>query len=172
MIEPDRQQPLSGHMLDTGVAAAGSNVSVQVGDRLADTGVMSREHRPAGGRITQAVEDRHALGRAQHHVEGGHGPLAVGAAEELPGGGVAALEHPLEPRWRCFALQPQAAGPSAVPPAWGLAVAGQVRLVVGREFPGVVLLPAHRQLGDVGHHPAASLPAFVGASNAPVVHCS
>jgi hypothetical protein len=56
--------------------------------------------------------------------------------------------------------------------ARGLAVAGQILLVVGGQLPGVVGLSAHRELGDVGHHPAAPLPAFVGASNAPLVHCS
>jgi hypothetical protein len=51
--------------------------------------------------------------------------------------------------------------------ARGLAVAGQVLLVVGGQLAGVVRLPAHRELGDVGHHPAAPLPAFVGASTRP-----
>ena len=37
VVEPDRQQPLSGHMLDTAVAAAGAQVLVQVGDRLGRT---------------------------------------------------------------------------------------------------------------------------------------
>ena len=56
--------------------------------------------------------------------------------------------------------------------AWGLAVAGQTLLVVGGQLAGVILLPPHRQFRDVGHHGAAPLPAVVGASNAPVVHCS
>jgi hypothetical protein len=55
MVEPDRQQPLSGHVLDTAVAAPGSEVSVQVGDRLADTGVVSAQHRPSGGRVAEPV---------------------------------------------------------------------------------------------------------------------
>jgi hypothetical protein len=105
MVEPNSQHPLSGHVLDTDVAAAGSKVSVQVGHRLPDADVVGGQHRPAGHRITQAVQDRHALGRAQDHVEGGHGAAAVGAAEELAGVGVAALEHLLEPRHRCFAFQ-------------------------------------------------------------------
>jgi hypothetical protein len=62
MVEADRQQPLSGHVLDAGVAAAGADVVVQVGDRLADTGVVGGQDRPAGGRIAEAVEDRDALG--------------------------------------------------------------------------------------------------------------
>jgi hypothetical protein len=66
----------------------------------------------------------------------------------------------------------QAAGAGAVPPAWGLAVAGQVLFVVGGQLAGVILLPPHRQLGDVDDHPDHSPPAIVGASNAPVVHCS
>jgi hypothetical protein len=47
VVEPDRQQPLSGHVLDTAVAAAGPKMLVQVGDRLADTGVVGSQHRPA-----------------------------------------------------------------------------------------------------------------------------
>ena len=94
-----------------------------------------------------------------------------GAAQQLARRRVAALEHGLEPGRRCFALQPQAGGAGAVPPARGLAVAGQILLVVGGQLTGVIGLPAHRQLGDVGHHPPLP-PAFVGASNAPLVHCS
>jgi hypothetical protein len=172
VVEPNRQQPPSGHMLDTSVAAAGAQVLVQVAGRFGQSRVMGGQHRPAGGRIPEAVQDRHALGRPQNHIERGHGVAAMGPAQQLPGAWVPALEHPLEPRRRCFALQPQRAGAGAVPPAWGLAVAGQVRLVVGGQLAGVVRLPPHRQLGDVGHHPAAPLPAAVGASNAPVVHCS
>jgi hypothetical protein len=86
------------------------------------------------------------------------------AAEELAGVRMVALEHPLEARRRCFALQPEAGGASAIPPARGLAVARQIRLVVGGQLAGVIGLPPHRQLGDVGHHPAASLLASVGVS--------
>jgi restriction system protein len=67
------------------------------------------------------------------------------------------------PRRRCFALQPQTAGAGAVPPAWGLPVARQIRFVVGGQLAGVVGLAAYRELGDVGHHPPLP-PAFVGAS--------
>jgi hypothetical protein len=151
-------------MLDTAVAAAGSQVSVQVGNRLGQPDVMRLEHRPAGGRIPEAVQDRHALGRAQHHVERGHGVAAVGAAEQLPSRRVAALEHGLEPGHRCFALQTERRRPGAVPAARGLTVARQVLLVVGGQLAGVILLPTYRELGDVGHHPAASLLAVVGMS--------
>jgi hypothetical protein len=48
--------------------------------------------------------------------------------------GLAALEHGLEPRRRCFALQPEGAGAGAVPAAWGLTVTGQVLLVVGGQL--------------------------------------
>ena len=44
-------------MLDTTVAAAGPKVSVQVGDSLGDTSVMSGQHRPARPRVAQAIED-------------------------------------------------------------------------------------------------------------------
>jgi hypothetical protein len=161
VVEPDRQQSPSVHVLVAAVATASPQVVVQVADRLTDTSVVGAQHRPAGRRVAQAVEDRHALGGAQDHVEGGDGVAAVGAAEKLPGVGVAALEHALEARRRCFALQPQAGGAGAVPAAWTLAVAGQVLLVVGGQLAGVVRLPADRELGDVGHHPGcSSLPSL------------
>jgi hypothetical protein len=93
-------------MLDTAVAAASPKVSVQVGDRLGQAGVMGGQHRPSGRRVAQAVQDRDALGRPQHHVKGGHGVAAMGAAEQFPSGRVSTLEHRLESGHRCFALQP------------------------------------------------------------------
>ena len=51
VVEPDRQHSPSGHVLDTTVAAAGPQVSVQVADRLGQAGVMGLEDRSAGGRI-------------------------------------------------------------------------------------------------------------------------
>jgi len=172
VVEPDRQQALAGHVLDTTMAAAGVQVLVQVGNRLGQPSMMGGQHGSSGRRVSQAVQDRDALGRAQDHVKGRHRVAAVRAAEQLAGGGVAAFEHGLEPGHRCFALQPQAGRAGAIPAAWGLAVARQILLVVGGQLPGVVGLPTYRELGDVGHHPARSLPACIGASNAPVVHCS
>jgi hypothetical protein len=104
VVEPNREQPASGHVLDTAMAASGAQVSVQVGDRFGQPGVMGGQHRLSGGRVAEAVEDRHALGRPQHQVEAWHGVAAMGAAEQLAGDGVAALKHPLEPGHRCFAL--------------------------------------------------------------------
>jgi hypothetical protein len=89
--------PLSGHVLDTTVATAGAQVSVQVGDRLGQPSMMGLEDRPAGGWVAQAVEDRHALGRPQDYVEGRDGVPAVGAAQQLAGCRVAALKHGLNP---------------------------------------------------------------------------
>jgi hypothetical protein len=172
VVKPDRQQALSGHVLDTAMATAGPQVLVQIADRLRQPSMMRCQHGPAGGRIAQAVQDRDAFGRPQHHVEGRHGVAAVRAAEQLPRRGIAALEHGLESRRRCFALQPQRGGAGAVPAAWGLTVAGQVRLVVGGQLASVVRLPPHRQLGDVGHHPAAPSSPSLARANAPVVHCS
>jgi hypothetical protein len=145
-------------MLDTTVATASPQVLVQVADRLGQPRMMRLEYRPSGGRVAQAVEDRHALGRPQDHIKGGHAVAAVRAAKEHPGGRVAALEHGLEPGQRCFALQPQAAGAGAVPPPWGLTVAGQILLVVGGQLTGVIGLAADRELGDVGHHPPLPSP--------------
>jgi hypothetical protein len=172
VVEPDRQHPLSGHVLDTAMATAGPQVLVQVGDRLGQPGVMGRQYGPSGGRVTQPIEDRDALGRPQDHIKAWHGIAAMRSAQQLPRSRVAALEHGLEPGHRCFALQPKAAGAGAVPPAWGLAVAGQILLVVLGELAGVVLLPPHRKLGDVRHHPATSSLPPLARANAPLVHCS
>jgi hypothetical protein len=153
VVEPHRQQPLAGHVLDTAVTAAGPEVLVQIADRLGQPSMMRSEDGSAGSWVAQAVQDRDAFGRPQHHIEGRDGVAAVRAAEQLPSGGVAALEHGLEPGHGCFALQPKAAGTGAVPAAWGLAVAGQILFVVGGQLAGVIGLPPYRELGDVGHHP-------------------
>jgi hypothetical protein len=57
VVEPDGQQPLSGHMVDTTVAAARPQVLIQVADRFGQPGVMGGQDRPTGGRVTEAVED-------------------------------------------------------------------------------------------------------------------
>jgi hypothetical protein len=57
VIEPDRQQPPSGHVLDTAMATAGTQVLIQVADRLGQTDMMRPEDRPASRRIPGAVED-------------------------------------------------------------------------------------------------------------------
>jgi hypothetical protein len=172
VVEADRQEPLAGHVLVAAVTAASTKVSVQIGDRLVDTSMVGGEDRPTGRGVAQAVQDRHALGRPQDHVEGRHGVAAMGAAEQLASCRVATLEHGLEPGHRCFALQPQAGGAGAVPAAWTLTVARQILLVVGGQLAGVILLPSHRELRDVGHHPAAPLPPASARANAPLVHCS
>ena len=51
MVEPDRQQPLSGHMLDTAMSTPCAQVSVQVADRLSHATVMGGQHGSTGGRI-------------------------------------------------------------------------------------------------------------------------
>jgi hypothetical protein len=153
------------------VAAAGPQVSVQVADRLGQPGVMGGQHRPSGGRVAQPVEDRHALGRPQDHVERRHAVPTVETAQQLPRRRVAALEHGLEPARRCFALQPEGGGTGAVPAARGLTVAGQVLLVVGGQLAGVVRLPPTDSLAMSATTPPLP-PALAGASNAPMVHCS
>src|SRR4029450_1072557 len=121
-------QPPALDVLMSAVAAPRSQVLIEVGNRLTDAGVVGGPDRPAGSRTTEPVEDRDALGRAQDHVKGRHRVAAMGAAQQLAGCGVAALEHGLEPGRRCFALQPQAGGAGAIPPPWTLTVAGQTLL--------------------------------------------
>jgi hypothetical protein len=78
VVEPDRQQSLSGHVLVSAMATAGPQVLVQVAGRLRQTGVMGGQHRPSSCWVTQAVEDRDAFGRPQHHIEGWDGVAAMG----------------------------------------------------------------------------------------------
>jgi hypothetical protein len=166
VVEADRQQPLSGHVLDTTVSTASAQMLVQVGDRLGQPSMMGRQYGSSGGRVAQAVEDRDALGGPQHHIKAWHSITAMRAAQQLASGRVAAFEHGLEFGHGCFAMQPQGDGAGAVPAACTLAVAGQVLLVVGGQLASVVLLPPHRQLRDVGHHPAAaSSPASAPATH-------
>jgi hypothetical protein len=160
-------------VLHAGVAAAGADVVVQVGDRLPDAGMVGGQDGPADLRVAQAVEDRHALGGAQDHVEPGHRALAVRSAEELARVGVAALEHPPEPATDASPCSPRAVAPwhRGRTSGLGTPVAGQVLLVVGGEFAGVVLLSAHRELGHVRDHPAAASSPPLAPANAPLVHC-
>jgi hypothetical protein len=44
VVEPDRQQPLSGHVLVSAMATAGAQVLVQVAGRLGQAGVMGGQH--------------------------------------------------------------------------------------------------------------------------------
>ena len=99
-------------MLDTAMATADAQVSIQVSDHLGQPGVMGGQHGSAGGRVTETVEDRDALGRTQDQVERWDGVAAVGAAEQIPGRRVPALKHGLEPGHRSFALQPSALAPA------------------------------------------------------------
>ena len=52
MVKADRQQPLSGHMLDTTMATTRPKVPVQVADRLGQPSMMRGQHRPPGRGIT------------------------------------------------------------------------------------------------------------------------
>ena len=112
VVKADRQQPLSGHMLDTAMAAAGPQMVVQVADRLGQPGVMGGQHGSSGGWVTEAVEGGHALGRPQDHVECGDGVAAVRTAQQLPDIRVPTLEHGLEPGGGCFACSPRLVAPA------------------------------------------------------------
>jgi hypothetical protein len=172
MIKADRQNPSSGHVLDTTMAAAGPQVLVQVADRLADTDVMRRQDRLAGGQVTEAVEDRDALGRPQDHIKAGHSIPAIGTAQQLPSRRVAALEHGLEAGHGCFALQPKGCWRRRRTTDLGTH-RGQTDTARGR-WParGCSTPPAPPRAWRCRPPPRRFPPAFVGASNAPLVHCS
>jgi hypothetical protein len=52
VVEPNGQQPMSGHMLDTAVATSGTHMLIQVSDRLSQPSMMCPGDRPSGGRVT------------------------------------------------------------------------------------------------------------------------
>ncbi len=93
VVEPDRQHPLAGHVLDTAMATAGAQMLVQVAERLGQPGVMGGQHGPADCWVTQAVEDRDTFGRPQDHIERGHGVAAMRPAEQLTSCRVPTFEH-------------------------------------------------------------------------------
>jgi hypothetical protein len=55
MVEPHRQHPLAGHVLDTAMATAGPKVLVQVANRLGQPDMMGSQHGPPSDRAAQAV---------------------------------------------------------------------------------------------------------------------
>src|SRR5215213_996226 len=56
VVEADRQQPPTLDMLVSAVAAARPQVLIQVGDCLADAGVLGGQGGPASRRVAEAVE--------------------------------------------------------------------------------------------------------------------
>jgi hypothetical protein len=106
------------------MSPAGAHMLIQVGHRLSQPDMMGGQYCSAGGRVAQAVEDRDALGRPQDHVERWDSVATMRSAEQRSRRRVAALEHSLESRRRCFALQPKGGGAGAAPPSWGLTVTG------------------------------------------------
>jgi hypothetical protein len=53
VVEPGRQHPLSGHMLDTTMAAAGPHMLIQICDRFGQPDMVGGQHRPAGSQVTE-----------------------------------------------------------------------------------------------------------------------
>ena len=172
VVEPDRQQPLSGHVLDTTMAATGAQVLVQVGDRLGQPGMMGGQHRPAGRRIPEAVEDRDALGRPQDHIEAqgrrcGHAggraaPRSWGRGPRTWPGTRPPMLRPAAPSWW---HRRRTTGPGTH--------RGRTDTARGR-WParGCNTPPARPRAWRYRPPPRRVPPAFVGASNAPLVHCS
>ena len=172
VVEPDRQQPLSGHVLDTAVAAAGPQVLVQVGDRLGQPGVMGpaappgrwpghpgrrgsrRSWSAAGPHRTRGRRCGHAGGRAARQ-SWGRGPRT------WPGTRPPMLRPPAPGCWR----RRRTTGLDSR--------RGQTDTARGR-WParGCNTPPGPPTAWRCRPPPALLLPAFAGASNAPLVHCS
>ncbi len=118
MVEPDRQQAVAGHMVAASMAAAGADVLLEVAERFGGRLVVGVQHMGGDLGVAQAVQQRHALGRPQHHIEGRYAPLAVAAAKQLACLGVAAVEHPHERLGTGGAFLAERLGPPAEPAAW------------------------------------------------------
>jgi hypothetical protein len=163
VVEADHHQPSAAHLLASAVATTGAHVSVQVGDRLGDPCMVSAHHRSVDALIAERVQHAHILDRPQHQIPRGHRVLAVGAAEQLAGVGVAPLEDPLEPFGGRGAFLAERRGAGAVPAARGLAVAAQVLFAVVGDLADVVVLPAHCELGQIRDHPSPRSAATLGS---------
>src|SRR6266542_1724456 len=155
--KPGRQQPRPANMLGAVVAAAGADLAVEVGDRLADRVLVGGQDRRAGLLVAQPVQHRDALGGTKHQVPRGHRVGAGWTAELLAGLGVAPGEQVLERLRRAGAFKTERGGAAAKVLAGGLAVAGQVLLAVLGDLAGVVVGPPGRQLVQVrGHQRSAA----------------
>src|SRR6266545_2779048 len=155
--KPGRQQPRPANMLGAVVAAAGADLAVEVGDRLADRVLVGGQDRRAGLLVAQPGQHRDALGGTKHQVPRGHRVGAGWTAELLAGLGVAPGEQVLERLRRAGAFKTERGGAAAKVLAGGLAVAGQVLLAVLGDLAGVVVGPPGRQLVQVrGHQRSAA----------------
>ncbi len=155
-------------MLGAVVAAAGADLAVEVGDRLADRVLVGGQDRRAGLLVAQPVQHRDALGGTKHQVPRGHRVGAGWTAELLAGLGVAPGEQVLERLRRAGAFKTERGGAAAKVLAGGLAVAGQVLLAVLGDLAGVVVGPPGRQLvqvrGQSSRSPAAQAHAAISPS--------
>ena len=171
VVEPHGQDPLPGHVLDTAVAAAGPQVLVQIADRLGQPSVMGLEHRPAGRRVPQAVEDRDALGLRSTTSKAGTARLPWGrpAARRCRGCGPRTW-----PGTRPPMLRPAALGRGRQRRTTGLGTRrGQTGTARGRwPAPGCSTPPALPRAWRCRPPPAAPSPPSLARANAPLVHCS
>jgi hypothetical protein len=158
VVEPDRDQLATSDMVVPAMAAAGADVRLEIAERLLGRLLVGVQHTGDLG-VAQAVQQRHALGRAEHHIEGRHAPVTVGAAEQGAGVGVAAMEHVYERLGGGGAVLAKRGGALAEPAARGLAVAGEVLFAVVGDLAEIVVLAADRQLGDVHNHPCSPFTA-------------
>jgi hypothetical protein len=139
-------------MLNTAMAAAGPKVLVQVGDRLGQPGVMGCEHRPTGGPVTEAVEDRDALVGRRTTSKAGTALRPWGRPNSSPVVG-----------WRPSNVAWNPAG-DASPCSPGCRRRRSTTVLGTRRGPtgtprgrwparGCSTPPPYREHGDVGHHP-------------------
>ncbi len=99
------------------MAASRADVVLQVAERLLGRLVVGVQHLGGDLGVAQAVQQRHALGRPQHHIERRHPMVAMRPAQQLSGVGVAAVEHPHERLGTGDALLAQGSGAAAEPAA-------------------------------------------------------
>jgi hypothetical protein len=118
VVEADRQQPVAVHVLVAAMAAAGADVLLQIAERLFGRLVVRVQHLGGDLGVSQAVQQRHTLGRPQHQIERRHPMLAMRPSQQLPSVGVAAVEHPHERLGAGDALLAERGRAAAEPSAW------------------------------------------------------
>ena len=118
MVEADRQQPVAVHVLMAAMTTPRADVLLQIRQRLLGRLVMRVQHLGGDLRIAQPIQEGDALGRPQHQIERRHPMVAVRAAQQLAGVGVAAVEHPHERLGAGDALLAERLGAAAEPAAW------------------------------------------------------
>ena len=138
--------------LGAGLAAPGpGGHGLEELDAAGDRGVVRVSHLVGGLRITQGVEERHRLGRAERGVEARNARSALAASERVTGLRVRAVQHVVEGVGVDDSGEAEPLGATADPLAGGLFGAGVVLLGASGDGVEVVLLLTGSKLAEAQH---------------------